>query len=108
MSRNGKMERMSDARFHYRGPASIGGVQLPHVDVHENPPEDGRRSWEGEAFLSPAPGIPAGFLDALVSKNEPWPLELPDGRRAEVFVEHGGFGEDGWTFNLTGIGAAPA
>jgi hypothetical protein len=92
-------------RFSYHGSATIGGVQLPNVQLLENVPDGGMRSWEGSAVFH-ASEAPEGF-PASLDLNSPVLIELADGREGQVlgFVSFDG---SHWTVDLQGTGPAPS
>lgn len=96
---------MTNQRFAYRGPAEIDGVLYPVVQLQENPPEGGLRSWEGAASFS-VTSAPDGFNPGI-GTGGPVTIELPDGRKgqAHAFVS---FHTDRWTVDFEGTGPAPA
>ncbi|MFC7869647.1 hypothetical protein ACFUS2_00605 [[Kitasatospora] papulosa] len=93
------------ARFNYRGPAAIDGVQFADVHLHEDPPEGGLRSWEGETTF-PLSDTPEGFTPALVD-TERVTVRLPDGREGTALVTDLQLDGQSWTVILQGSGPAP-
>lgn len=93
-------------RFHYRGPATIDGVQFSAVLLREDiEPGQTIRSWSGlSSFL--ADDKPQNFTGNM-GQNGPVAVELPYGRRGQVLVSNIGFDGSAWTVHLTGTGPAP-
>lgn len=99
------MSGMSNERFAYRGPATIGGVPFEAVLLRETTePGDGIRSWEGSLSF-PVTDAPEGF-PASLDTSGPARVELPDGREGTVLVDVG-FDGSAWTVDLQGTGPAP-
>jgi hypothetical protein len=99
------MTGMSNERFAYRGPATIGGVPLPVVHLRETTgPDEILRSWSGRSSF-PVAEAPEGFPSNL-DTNGPATVELPDGRTGTVLLEVG-FDGRSWTVDMTGTGPAP-
>jgi hypothetical protein len=92
--------------FTYEGPAIIGGVQFPHVSLHEERhPFDGfeyQRSWEGTARV-PATAPPPLFGMPNTPTLE---VELPDGRKGKICAS-ARCDNGRWTLEIMGEGPAP-
>jgi hypothetical protein len=100
------MIRMSNERFTYSGPATVGGIQLPNVRLHETTdPGGGLRSWEGTARFH-ATETPEGFPGDLQGPQSVL-VELPDGRTGQVLVTNVDFTGALWIVGLLGTGPAP-
>ncbi|MGW4886922.1 hypothetical protein [Streptomyces murinus] len=89
-------------RFTYRGSATVGGVQLPNVELQEKAVESGLQAWEGSARFAMT-RAPDGFPGSL-DINGRVLIELADGRRGEVFATNVEFDGTHWSVDLLGNG----
>jgi hypothetical protein len=96
---------MSNERFRYRGPATIDGVTFPLVQLHEEAPDGGLRSWEGSTSFA-ASNPPAGF-SPNVGNAGAVTVELPDDRQGQLLVTDTHFDGQTWTLNFQGTGRPP-
>ncbi|MFJ4009448.1 hypothetical protein [Streptomyces sp. NPDC090026] len=99
---------MTNARFHYRGPANIDGVDFPNVTLAEDFREPGQelRSWSGTTSF-PGAAAPAGF-SANIGGDGAVTVRLPDGREGRLLVTATSFNGQTWTLDLAGTGTPPA
>lgn len=111
----------ADARFNYRGPAAIGGIDFPAVCIREErdiiafvdadgieEQHGGMRSWEGETSFS-ASAVPERFTP------KPWSsapadavlVRLPDGREGTALLNTIRSDDHLWSLTFQGIGPPP-